>query len=402
MGIFSLFGKKNNDRDKRSKNIDEAFSKVYSQMGQIDSWDDPKKLEKYILDSCEQIVATTKEIEKQKTEYKIITSYLNDVKIFDSLPDARATELRNTAARILEIEQSIDNAKDVHRNITEDQIIVIAGEEDQMPDIINRMTESEKILYAVKKEMNQLEGEKSRWEIERESVIDQKQLIRKLATVLFVAFTALLILIYITVFSTKADVTTMLLVILVAATAFGLGIFLKQNDLKRKGNKTVFHLNQIISSLNVVRMKYVNIASGLEYSKEKYQVNSASELAYVWEQYMETIRDQERFTKHNEDLEVYTKRLGRILASLNLHDAKIWSTQIKALVDADAMYEVRQRLVGRRSKIRDRIDENTKRVQSERNEIDRLMKTHQHYLPEIQEIIKSVDKLCGTSPQPVK
>ncbi|MCF0131311.1 MAG: hypothetical protein HUJ71_06260 [Pseudobutyrivibrio sp.] len=402
MGIFSLFGKKNNDRDKRSKNIDEAFSKVYSQMGQIDSWDDPKKLEKYILDSCEQIVATTKEIEKQKTEYKIITSYLNDVKIFDSLPDARATELRNTAARILEIEQAIDNAKDVHRNITEDQIIVIAGEEDQMPDIINRMTESEKILYAVKKEMNQLEGEKSRWEIERESVIDQKQLIRKLATVLFVAFTALLILIYITVFSTKADVTTMLLVILVAATAFGLGIFLKQNDLKRKGNKTVFHLNQIISSLNVVRMKYVNIASGLEYSKEKYQVNSASELAYVWEQYMETIRDQERFTKHNEDLEVYTKRLGRILASLNLHDAKIWSTQIKALVDADAMYEVRQRLVGRRSKIRDRIDENTKRVQSERNEIDRLMKTHQHYLPEIQEIIKSVDKLCGTSPQPVK
>ena len=402
MGIFSLFGKKNNDRDKRSKNIDEAFSKVYSQMGQIDSWDDPKKLDKYILDSCEQIVATTKEIEKQKTEYKIITSYLNDVKIFDSLPDARATELRNTAARILEIEQAIDNAKDVHRNITEDQIIVIAGEEDQMPDIINRMTESEKILYAVKKEMNQLEGEKSRWEIERESVIDQKQLIRKLATVLFVAFTALLILIYITVFSTKADVTTMLLVILVAATAFGLGIFLKQNDLKRKGNKTVFHLNQIISSLNVVRMKYVNIASGLEYSKEKYQVNSASELAYVWEQYMETIRDQERFTKHNEDLEVYTKRLGRILASLNLHDAKIWSTQIKALVDADAMYDVRQRLVGRRSKIRDRIDENTKRVQSERNEIDRLMKTHQHYLPEIQEIIKSVDKLCGTSPQPVK
>ena len=41
------------------------------------------------------------------------------------------------------------------------------------------------------------------------------------------------------------------------------------------------------------------------------------------------------------------------------------------------------------------MEENRKIVQSERNEIDRLMTEHEHYVPEIIEIISSVDKLCG-------
>ena len=53
----------------------------------------------------------------------------------------------------------------------------------------------------------------------------------------------------------------------------------------------------------------------------------------------------------------------------------------------------------RRKKIRDRIEDHRRIVQEERDEIDRLMTEHEHYLPEIQEIIKSVDKLCGTSPK---
>ncbi|MBQ6463802.1 MAG: hypothetical protein IJJ59_10810, partial [Pseudobutyrivibrio sp.] len=55
------------------------------------------------------------------------------------------------------------------------------------------------------------------------------------------------------------------------------------------------------------------------------------------------------------------------------------------------------RLVTRRKKIRERLDDHRRIVQEERDEIDRLMMSHEHYLPEITEIIKSVDKLCGTS-----
>ena len=64
-----FFGKKR----KKEQEIDEAFAKVYQEIETIDNWNDPKKLEHYILDSCEQIIALTKEIEGEKTEYRIVT-----------------------------------------------------------------------------------------------------------------------------------------------------------------------------------------------------------------------------------------------------------------------------------------------------------------------------------------
>lgn len=57
-----FFGKKR----KKEQEIDEAFAKVYQEIETIDNWNDPKKLEHYILDSCEQIIALTKEIEEEK------------------------------------------------------------------------------------------------------------------------------------------------------------------------------------------------------------------------------------------------------------------------------------------------------------------------------------------------
>ena len=44
-----FFGKKR----KKEQEIDEAFAKVYQEIETIDNWNDPKKLEHYILDSCE-------------------------------------------------------------------------------------------------------------------------------------------------------------------------------------------------------------------------------------------------------------------------------------------------------------------------------------------------------------
>ena len=41
------------------------------------------------------------------------------------------------------------------------------------------------------------------------------------------------------------------------------------------------------------------------------------------------------------------------------------------------------------------MEENTKAVKSERDEIDNLMREHHYYVPEIMEIIDSVDKICG-------
>ena len=82
MGFFSKRKKK---KEIRAAKIDDAFNRVYSQIEGIDNWNDPKKLEQYILDSCEQIIASTKAMERQKMEYRIVTRYLNDIKAIENL-----------------------------------------------------------------------------------------------------------------------------------------------------------------------------------------------------------------------------------------------------------------------------------------------------------------------------
>lgn len=395
MGFFSSRKKK---KELRAAKIDDAFNRVYSQIEGIDSWeDDPKKLEHYILDSCEQIIASTKAMERQKMEYRIVTRYLNDIKAIENLPKEKAKELRNTASRICELENNLVNARSIQRNITDEQYEVISDDEADMPEIINRFASDEIYQAKLKRNLAYLEGEKSRWEIEREELQGQIKLFRKMAVAILASFMTLLILLLAMYNAAQADISIWVFIVLFICAVSGFIVFVRQNTIARENKVAIVHLNQAISMLNVERMKYVNVTNSVEYSKDRYFVKTSAELQYVWEQYQDKLRDQQRYIQNNEDLEFYNSKLERILGEIGLADDKIWLNQVNALVDRQDMSECRHRLVMRRKKIRDRLDDHRKIVQEERDEIDRLMINHEHYLPEIQEIIKSVDKLCGTS-----
>ena len=393
MGFFSKRKKK---KEIRAAKIDDAFNRVYSQIEGIDNWNDPKKLEQYILDSCEQIIASTKAMERQKMEYRIVTRYLNDIKAIENLPKEKAKELRNTAARICELEDNLLNARAIQRNITEEQFEVISDDEDDMPDIINRFSSDEIYQAKLKRNLAYLEGEKSRWEIERSELQIQIKLFRKMAVAILASFMTLSILLMTMYQTAKVDISIWVFIVLFVCAVSGFVVFLRQNTISRENRVAIVHLNQAISMLNVERMKYVNVTNSVEYSKDKYYVSNSAELQYVWEQYQDKVRDQQRYIQNNEDLEFYNGKLERLLGSIGLADDKIWLNQVNALIDRQDMADCRHRLVVRRKKIRDRLEDHRKIVQEERDEIDRLMAHNEHYLPEIQEIIKSVDKLCGT------
>ncbi|MCR5416377.1 MAG: hypothetical protein K6E79_06255 [Pseudobutyrivibrio sp.] len=393
MGIFT---RRKTKKELRAAKIDDAFNRVYSQIDNIESWEDPKKLEHYILDSCEQIIASTKEMERQKTEYRIVTTYLNDIKKIENLPRDEAKELRNTASRILELEHSILTTKNVQRNISEEQFEVISADEATMAEIINRFASDEIYQAKLKKNLAYMEGEKSRWEIERELLSTQNKALKRSALILTTSFMAFILFLAIIIISTKADLSGLLFALFFLCALGGFLIFLRQNGIRKENHEAIVRLNQSISMLNVERMKFVNVTNGIEYQKDKYHVHNSAELQYVWEQYIDKIKDQQRYIKNNEDLEFYSSKLERILEGIGLNDDKIWMNQINALINKEDMSECRHRLVLRRQKIRDRMDDNRRIIQGERDEIERMMTAHDHYLPEIKEIIKSVDKLCGT------
>ena len=176
------------NRKKKNKKLDDAFAKVYQEIQTIEDWDDPKKLEHYILDACEQIIAITKEIEGEKAEYRIVTSYLTDIQTIEKLPEDRAKELLEVANHIVELNAARTNYLNSSHNISEEQFLLMEQEEEDVPAIIHRMLEHERYQDAVKKDRNVLEAQKSQWEMERESVIRKRKLLKKLGVVLFVFY----------------------------------------------------------------------------------------------------------------------------------------------------------------------------------------------------------------------
>ncbi len=386
-----FFGKKR----KKEQEIDEAFAKVYQEIETIDNWNDPKKLEHYILDSCEQIIALTKEIEGEKTEYRIVTSYLTDIQTIEGLPEEMRQSIREAATNIEQLNAARQAYEKATYQISEEQFMLMEQEEDDIPQTIHRLLDNERYQDKVRRDKNILEAQKNQWEIEREAITGERKILKRASVLLFLLYATLLILLFVLQFMAKMDLTVGFLVLFFVGALGGAMIYFRSLYLQKQMRQATRNENQAISLLNVVCMKYVNVTKAVEYTKDKFGIHNSTELNYVWEQYTSAVREKEKFLRNNDDLEYFNGRLIRLLQRIDLYDRKIWLTQTKALIDDQEMVEIKHNLVKRRQKIRAHMEENRKIVQSERNEIDRLMTEHEHYVPEIIEIISSVDKLCG-------
>lgn len=386
-----FFGKKR----KKEQEIDEAFAKVYQEIETIDNWNDPKKLEHYILDSCEQIIALTKEIEGEKTEYRIVTSYLTDIQTIEGLPEEMRQSIREAATNIEQLNAARQAYEKTSYHISEEQFMLMEQEEDDIPQTIHRLLDNERYQDKVRRDKNILEAQKNQWEIEREAITGERKILKRASVLLFLLYATLLILLFVLQFMAKMDLTVAFLVLFFVGALGGAIIYFRSLYLQKQMRQATRNENHAISLLNVVCMKYVNVTKAVEYTKDKFGIHNSTELNYVWEQYTSAVREKEKFLRNNDDLEYFNGRLIRLLQRIDLYDRKIWLTQTKALIDDQEMVEIKHNLVKRRQKIRAHMEENRKIVQSERNEIDRLMTEHEHYVPEIIEIISSVDKLCG-------
>ena len=208
-----LFKKKQNKNDK----LDESFAKVISEIQKIEDWNNPKKIEHYILDSCEHIIATTKEIEALKAEYRVLSSYLKDIDTLKSLPKKEFSEISLIAKNIEDLERSKKIFKDTEPKLNEEQFVLMSENEETIPETINRMQANEKYQSSVENDMRTLEAEKNTYEIERDDILKTNSLIRKFSVLLFVAFASFVLLIFVLKKSVEIDISLYLYVILFVA-----------------------------------------------------------------------------------------------------------------------------------------------------------------------------------------
>jgi len=387
-----LFGK---SKSRKKEELDERFEEVYKEIHAIDDWDDPRKIEHYILDSCEQIITLTKEVEGEKKQLSVINSYIADVEKIEALPPKDRREIADTASKVTELTKSRDTYQKKDKKVTDSVFALMQQYDDTMPSEIVRMQNNESYQEKVKRDMAVLEGERGEARYDIDESRQSEKYLGRFSILALVVFATIFFVLMVLKTQTDMVITTYMLFYLLAGGAAGLFIFLRQSSLRKERRKRIREMNQITGLLNSVRVKYATVTRALESEKQRFEVGSSYELNYKWEAYLTAVREQEQYMADNEDLEYFSGKLLRLLSPLKLYDRKVWLSQPAALVKDSDLENVKQELLARKEKVTSEIKEDTQSVKSERDEINRLMREHDYYVPEIMEIIRSVDKLCG-------
>ena len=178
-----------------------------------------------------------------------------------------------------------------------------------------------------------------------------------------------------------------------AVAAAGAYISWKMQDCVYEIKQAEVNINGAIVLLNKVKLKYVNITSAVDYACEKYHVKNSHELNYMWEQYMEAVKEKEKYAKTNEELEYFNGRLVRMLKNYQLYDPKVWVYQAQALIEKKEMVEVKHNLLVRRQKLRSRIEYNVENLKAQKLEVEKMMGKMGEHAAKIQQIVDAIERI---------
>jgi hypothetical protein len=347
-----------------------------------------------VMDYGQQIMDAARNLEEAKREYKVLTSYLKDIETIENMPEKDFAEIRDTAQSIVMLNQSRDAYLNKSQTISEAQFEQMEQLEDEIPDIIKRLQENESYQTLVKRDMQYLEGEKGEWVYYLDSLEREKKLLPKLLYALIGIFTAVEAAIVITGILMEFEIGMPFLIAALAAGGLGCLMVLRLQKDRAEARKAQANINRAIVLLNKVKFKFVNVTNAVDFACERYHVKNAYELNYIWEQYLEAVKELEKYQRTNDDLEFFGGRLIRQLHKHKLYDTKVWPHQAHALADKKEMVEVKHGLLVRRQKLRESVEAQIQDIQNAKLEIAKLMISYPEREKEIRAILDSVDKIC--------
>ena len=387
MGLLKRFG-----RHRKPQEIEEVMEAVSTKEDK--QQEKKKSVQHMALEYCEQLMTAAKDLEETRKEYHIVTDYLKDIQIIEQLPKSEAHALVEMAQKVQGLNQSRDAYLNKARTISDAQFAQMEKLESEIPDAVRRLQANEAYQNAVKRDMQYLEGEKSKWIYYQESLKREEGVLRHaLYGVLGIAAAALVLTVIAAQFFRFKLQMPVLMIVLAAAAVSG-GILLRKQRGEREQKRCQVNINQAIILENKVKLKYVNVTNAVDYACEKYHVRNAYELNYQWEQYMEAVQEQENYQQANEDLEYFSQKLIQTLTGYHLYDAGIWLHQVSAIVNKKEMAEVKHELLVRRKKLRTRIERQITTIQNAKAEINQMVTDYRQQGNEIKSVLESLDQMC--------
>lgn len=355
---------------------------------------DPRKVQHFVFQRCEQILEANKELDQELKEYRLVTQYINDIAVLDELPKEDRKVIDHMAEGLVSLERSRgDLIRHSKVNIDDSTYKLMQINEGEIPDAIRRLRENETWENTVKRDMQYLEAEKTRWNYLKNGLERQQTILRFSSYILIGLFAVAMIFLSLVHFGLEIDVALWWMVVAFVFCLLGVAIFVKMQNNQTEIIQAQVNANYAISLNNKLTFKYVNVKNAVDYSCEKYKVHNSYELNYLWEQYLLATKERNKLSDMDTDMDYYAERLVAELRKHGIHDPRIWVHQAEALINKKEMVEVKHNWIVRRQKIRDRVAYNKDNILKQREEIDDLLSENQVASYELKSIVDSLDKL---------
>lgn len=380
-------------RKKKEKSFEKKFGELEATILSEKDYKDARKIEQYVVERLEQIIEVTKEIEDEKSEYRMVTAYLNDIQLLEDMPEDEHKKIVEIAVNVVQLNSARTEFLNSSKKLSDAQFTQLERLEEEIPTAIKRLSANEVYRDTLMKDMKYLEREKTEWALRKDYLVHH---VNKLKYLLYIMLG---------VSATAAVIIGLLQLVLELDMFYGwmawvfvtavviCVIYLRMQSDREEISAADRCQNKAITLLNKVKLKYVNIANAIEYTCEKYHVESASELNQQWEYYLEAVKEREKYERTSEDLDYFKGRLVRALAQYKFYDAQVWVVQAVALVNPKEMVEVKHGLVSRRQKLRSRIEYNMQIVKEQKEEAEKLLDKVGDMRPQVEQILLAVDKL---------
>ena len=265
---------------------------------------DPKAINHYVIELCEQMIDISKEMEEVRQEYENVTAYFNDVSIVEGLEGEQKELLVDVATNVSKLAKARNDYLNAEHKISDEMFSLLDDNEAEMPGIIKRLQANETYLDAIKRDMNRLSGEKIEWSVLRQECEKEQKTLRKMSYTMLYVFGTIAIIVAMLSLTFRWDLFP-LMVVAFLATVAGSYIVLRMQDRAKEIKKCDMNLNHAIALENRVKIKFVNIKNAIDYTCERFHVNNSMELTYNYEQYIEACKEREKFRQNSEDLEYF-------------------------------------------------------------------------------------------------
>ena len=386
MGIFSGKKKKQDEIPKSLYNrmtVEEALE--YSKS---DGNVSPELIKKFANELADQIQYLKTRQDQTKYEFDETTAYLKDIKLLESLSEQNRALVTDAARMIIGLGNERVTYQSGRSMVSKQQYRVMEMYENNIPRKLKEMEKQEEFLGLICDDMHNLEGEKGSINYQKEQAQEKRSFLVKLSYFIILlvlgVFTGLMVLMNNT---GKSFIIPFFLTGLAGAgyAAYFVYAYRECGVVIRKSDLMLNRANMI---LNKVKIKYVNTTNALEYSYEKYGVNSVTDFKRVWENYQNEKKEEMRYRKNSQLLKGYEDNLTRLLREFGFSKTDAWVSQPEYLVNRAEITELKKTVSTRRNKLKAQMDQGLRQQDSTLEDFEALKEKYGEYRDYIDEVMK--------------